>query len=132
MKCPKCGEQKLSCFYTDKTRSTGYRWLCKKCHNQRRQQLYKEERKTVIEIYGGKCKCCGDDTYEFLVIDHINGGGNKQRKLLGKNGSGYKFCRWLRQHNYPGGYRVLCANCNTAIGAYGYCPHQIPAVLKGL
>jgi hypothetical protein len=21
-------------------------------------------------------------------------------------------------------YRVLCHNCNTALGFYGYCPHQ--------
>jgi len=27
---------------------------------------------------------------------------------------------------YPTGFRVLCHNCNQAIGLYGYCPHKTP------
>ncbi|MBA7602023.1 hypothetical protein ES703_09108 [subsurface metagenome] len=30
---------------------------------------------------------------------------------------------YLKSNNYPLGYRVLCMNCNFAIGVYGYCPH---------
>jgi hypothetical protein len=31
---------------------------------------------------------------------------------------------WLKRNNYPTGFRVLCHNCNLAIGFYGYCPHH--------
>lgn len=34
----------------------------------------------VIEAYGGKCACCGVDNFEFLSIDHINGGGSASPK----------------------------------------------------
>ena len=37
----------------------------------------------AIEHYGKVCACCGESTYEFLCIDHINGGGNRQREQLG-------------------------------------------------
>ncbi len=76
----------------------------------------------VLNHYGGtppKCACCGEALIEFLSIDHINGGGNKERKMTGPT---YDF---LRRENFPLGYRVLCMNCNFAIGHFGYCPHQI-------
>ena len=37
-------------------------------------------RKSILEKYGHECKCCGESTYEFLAIDHVNGKGNKERK----------------------------------------------------
>ena len=58
--------------------------------------------------------------YEFLAIDHINGGGNKHRKEL-KND---KLPGWLAKNNFPEGFRILCHNCNMALGFYGFCPHQ--------
>ena len=77
-----------------------------------------------------KCACCGENHVEFLVIDHIHGGGNKHRELLKKmvglgHGGGYKFGRYLRRNGYPKGYRVLCHNCNMTLANFGYCPHQV-------
>ena len=65
------------------------------------------------------CACCGMDRVEFLGIDHINGGGTQHHKKLG----GGNMPQWLHANNYPMGFRVLCHNCNFAIGHYGYCPH---------
>jgi hypothetical protein len=31
---------------------------------------------------------------------------------------------WLKRNGYPKGFRVLCHNCNSARGLYGYCPHK--------
>jgi hypothetical protein len=77
----------------------------------------------TFEHYGGaKCACCGETTYEFLCIDHINGGGNAHRRTIvtaGKN-----IYLYLKRNNYPPGYQVLCYNCNNAKGFYGKCPHQ--------
>jgi hypothetical protein len=81
-----------------------------------------KDRETTLIHYGGnppKCSCCGETKIEFLVIDHINGGGSKHRKAIGNH-----IHRWLRLNNYPDGYQVLCHNCNMAKGLYGYCPHQ--------
>lgn len=80
----------------------------------------REIKKEIMAHYGGKCECCGEDRIEFLSIDHVNGGGNKHRKELGN----VSFYGWLRKQSFPGGYRVLCMNCNFSIGAYGHCPHE--------
>ncbi len=56
----------------------------------------------------------------FLVIDHIDGGGTKERK---DRGAGARFFAWLRKEGFPPGYRVLCHNCNAATSLYGECPH---------
>lgn len=81
----------------------------------------------VLCAYGGQqpcCACCGETRIQFLAIDHINGGGTKHRKSIGVS-SGHKFYLWLRNNDYPPGFRVLCHNCNQAIGSYGVCPHSI-------
>lgn len=67
------------------------------------------------------CSCCGENHYEFLNIDHINGEGNKMRRELVGHGN---LGQWLKSRGFPSGFRVLCYNCNMARGHYGYCPHQ--------
>ena len=73
-----------------------------------------------------KCKCCGEDTEQFMCIDHIDGGGNKHRNELKKGGQpgGANTYRWLIVNNFPKGFQVLCHNCNLAKGFYGSCPHE--------
>jgi hypothetical protein len=39
-------------------------------------------------------------------------------------GGGYRAYRWLKDRGYPGGFRVLCHNCNFAT-TRGVCPHQV-------
>jgi hypothetical protein len=80
----------------------------------------------VLGHYGGACACCGESQHEFLSIDHINGGGGKHRAEI--NRRGVNFYRWLKQNDYPEGYRVLCHNCNQARGYLGYCPHERAAL----
>lgn len=78
----------------------------------------------VIKVYGGKCACCGDSHWEFLEIDHKNGGGNAHRRALGVNG-GYQFYLWLRKQGFPSDeFQLLCSNCNQAKRRYGRCPHE--------
>ena len=82
-----------------------------------------EMRKQTIQIYGGKCVCCGEDKYEFLAFDHKDGNGNAHRKTI-KASSELPFLRWLKRNNYPNMIRLLCHNCNQSRGFYGYCPHE--------
>jgi hypothetical protein len=68
------------------------------------------------------CACCGEATFQFLALDHIGGGGLKERRSLGLRSSTQLY-RYLENEGFPPGYRVLCHNCNLAMGFYGYCPH---------
>lgn len=79
-------------------------------------------KKAAISGYGGVCACCGETRLEFLVLDHINGGGSKHRRALKQSGTG-NFYLWIKRENFPLGFRVLCHNCNFAIGKYHLCPH---------
>lgn len=75
----------------------------------------------VLTHYGGnppKCKCCGESTYEFLCVDHIEGHVGKHIP----RGTG-TLLQCIRE-NFPEGFQVLCHNCNMAKGFYGICPHE--------
>lgn len=56
-----------------------------------------------------KCSLCPENHDEFMVLDHIDGGGTEHRK---QTGSGSKFYFWIKKNHFPSGYRVLCHNCN--------------------
>lgn len=103
------------------------------CRNEDERQLRNRRRvkMIVLDHYSNgemKCSCCGEKYIEFLTIDHIEGGGAIHRRSIG-NGKigtgGGAFYGWLRSQGFPAGYRVLCQNCNFAIGVFGYCPHQV-------
>src|SRR5258706_10294724 len=77
----------------------------------------------VLSHYSGGdpvCACCGESHYEFLALDHVNGGGRSERKQRGAKMQ----WRWLQILNYPDGYQVLCHNCNNAKHVYGESPHR--------
>lgn len=142
----------MSGFHNDRTRPDGLTVECRDCRNARvrafeaahpgrklasnrawraknpeRVRAYLrrsglKRRRELLDRYGGVCACCGESCFEFLTIDHINGGGTKHRQELKRRGD--SFYKWLRQEGYPPGFRVLCHNCNAATGFYGYCPHQ--------
>lgn len=84
-----------------------------------------EQRIAALRAYAGgvepACACCGESALAFLALDHVNGGGHKQRQELGGGG----FYVWLRKNNYPEGFQVLCHNCNLGRQLNGgTCPHM--------
>jgi hypothetical protein len=88
----------------------------KKVSPSRQRTYYRKHRQEVkLEVlshYGSsppKCVKCGFSNVHALQIDHLNGGGTKHRKELGRMGS--PFYIWLKYQGYPEGYQVLCANC---------------------
>lgn len=115
-------------------------WFCRPCLNAKNAEWFDRDkaqnrlkqsayrwlwRAECYEAYGGKCACCGEDRWEFLTIDHTNGGGAAERKRLGSSGAGPMFCLRLRKRGYPKDeYRLLCMNCNMVRGFRGYCPHE--------
>lgn len=102
-----------------KDRQKGLEYLAKR-HRKIRLALRHE----VFNKYGGKCACCGESKHPFLSIDHINGGGKRHREEIGLGSGGVLFYQWLKDNGFPEGYRILCHNCNQAMGTFGYCPHS--------
>jgi len=117
-KCQSCGRPRGS---------DGTKQRCHSCFERdshaskiRHQKI----RHKVLQYYGGKCACCAEDREEFLALDHINGGGRAERRSL-PNGDFYEYVL----KNWPTHIRVLCHNCNMALGFYGYCPHQFSCAI---
>ena len=139
MKCSKCKRtDKETKFYNHITRTKQSR--CAECQHQYMLNYRSQERTNAILAYGGptpQCACpgCTENRLPFLTIDHTNGGGNQHRLQIGKGKSvpSTSVFRWLRNNNYPPGFRVLCYNCNTSRGI-GKCPvHEItPFPLENL
>jgi hypothetical protein len=93
-----------------------------RAHTDAYQREYRRSRRArVVAHYGGACACCGETTPEFLALDHIEGGGEQHRAQVGQ---GSNMVEWLIKSGLPEGFRVLCHNCNQAIGYYGACPHE--------
>lgn len=107
-------------FDPDPSRRDGLLSRCRKCDSETKRARQQRDRKFALDRYGGRCACCSEARYEFLELDHPNGGGTRHRLEVG---NGDAFYRWLKRSGYPDGLRVLCANCNSALGRYGYCPH---------
>lgn len=153
-RCTHCRASKSpSDFHTDRSRYDGLTTWCKICCNESNERSAKKNavrrkatakiwkannsdklkryqrasrlkrRRELLARYGGSCACCGEDRLEFLAIDHINGGGTRHRTELAAKGD--VFYKWLKREGYPPGFRVLCHNCNLAIGFYGKCPHEV-------
>lgn len=94
-------------------------------HNSQVNKLYRRNnRLKVLSHYSNgnpRCVCCGEREIAFLVIDHIRGGGNDDRKIRGE---GTAFIISLIKEGFPPGFQVLCYNCNMAKHTEGRCPHN--------
>lgn len=147
--CGVCKEDlPITEFTKDSARKDGLRYQCRKCiraynqnnrvwarpYYQQYRDTHKEEtrartkksrktlRTTILELLGNVCACCGDTTYEFLAVDHINGGGNQHRKSLKNPCTIYRQIR--DDPEFRKLFQVLCHNCNCSRGFHGYCPHE--------
>lgn len=116
--CIKC-EMVLPIDLLPKYKGNGAK--CKSCRHLYHKNDAKRVKKLVIDHYGAKCFCCGEDRLGFLTIDHINNDGS--RDIRKRNASrGY---RWVLKAGLPGDLRIACYNCNC--GRHyngGVCPHK--------
>lgn len=69
-------------------------------------------RKGILQMLGNKCKNCGNSNKIVLQIDHVNGGGGKERLIYGGNSTNYykHILKELKSGSKE--YQLLCANCN--------------------
>lgn len=131
--CAMCANPLTESSIVYRSNRPGALSYCRPCMNRRGRQADKSKRNAasrkharkirqqVIEAYGGACSCCGETTYEFLAIDHVNGGGSQHRKSVT---SPLELCRLIVREGFPDAYQLLCHNCNCAKGWYGACPHE--------
>ncbi len=81
-------------------------------------------RREMVEAYGSKCVCCGEENLFFLTIDHIRGDGAKHRRNNPSH-QGLGLYRFLKSEGFPKDhFQLLCYNCNTGKGTGDRCPHQ--------
>ena len=96
--------------------------ICSACKRGIKCFQKKMWRLAVLKAYGdGKCACCGEVAIEFLTLDHIDG-----FRCPGESKRGWGEYKFLIENNFPykSQFRVLCMNCNWALGIKGYCPHK--------
>ena len=103
-------------FYKNPMGKYGRHSLCKKCYAEKVQIRKKKERAElrlkVIEHLGGPvCKNCGITNIGVLQIDHIHGGGSREKKEIGTQGIRKKILN-MSPEQAQQEYQVLCANCN--------------------
>lgn len=85
------------------------------------RQYAKKVKEEMFKLLGSICVCCGETNRKFLTLDHIKGGGHKQRRAIGVYQS-YFIARKLGWSKEV--YQILCWNCNCG-RAYNksICPH---------
>lgn len=97
--------------------------LCAECKRTARR-YYDKIRKMVLQHYGGKCACppCKETNSNFFTMDHVNNDGAAHRKSKSDNPT--RIYAYLKRNNYPGGFQILCYNCNLGRAQNGgICPH---------
>lgn len=128
------------CVYCGENKPVPNKKGCRVCLDQKyqTQKLYLDKypdtqkeyhlkiRKEVLNKYGAKCACCGESNWAFLVIDHVNNDGHKERRELygSQSGSSHSFFLKLRREPIRQDLQVLCWSCNAAKALYGCCPHN--------
>lgn len=95
--------------------NTIYMRKWRKAHPEQeaRYRLARKKLKEEVLTHYGKgrlaCVMCGENRTNCLSIDHIEGGGNKERH--NRLRASHAFYRWLKNNGYPKGYQTLCMNC---------------------
>ncbi len=94
-------------------------WRCERCERANREAsgslaaggvgLSSTWRLAAIDTLGGECYHCGENDPDCLTIDHVHGGGRKDRE---------KWARWQIFKQIADGkreplkFQVLCLNCH--------------------
>lgn len=103
-RCRQCTREYMRTYEKEWNKKNREKYLCQGVEKKRRLK------NKVLSHYSHgtmSCKKCGYNVTEVLCVDHIEGGGTKERELYGNN-------TYQRLHTlgYPEGHQVLCMNCN--------------------
>lgn len=79
------------------------------------RERYREIVNEIFELLGEKCSRCGYEDKRAIQIDHVNGGGNRERVARGNTVQIYKDIL-DGARNGSKDFKLLCANCNIIEG----------------
>jgi len=130
--CRKCDQEKPVGKFRIRYGRLGQLRIDNTCKPCRGRAEYSRLKLEMLEAFGWKCACCGEDHPQFLSLEHIQGIapyylGSKYRKTRGdkKQTSTYQLYRMAKKDGWDRTkYECLCFNCNFADGHYGACPHR--------
>jgi polyribonucleotide nucleotidyltransferase len=71
---------------------------------------HKRLKDAIFDILGRKCVHCGFSDMRALQLDHVNGGGGKERKINNGQIRYLMILKKLAEDSKE--YQILCANCN--------------------
>jgi hypothetical protein len=109
-------------YYGKKENVTRIRAYAKEYH----KKWYPKVKQDVLDMFGGKCACCGETEPGFLSIDHVFNDGAEERR--NGRGGGYVIGRRIINKALDKiRYQLLCYNCNMGkqFSGKGICPHQL-------
>ena len=95
----------------DNTYSSKKRWSCKSCANKYRTKQFVDTKLKLVEIKGGKCKCCGfDGHYSALEFHHLDPSKKEFNLSVTNNG-------WNKLLKEVDKCILLCSNCHRMVHA---------------
>ena len=65
-----------------------------------------ELRSLVFDLIGRRCAVCNEDDIRCLTVDHIDGGGTRERAQMGAR---FVYIKIIGRRG--AGYQCLCLNC---------------------
>lgn len=87
------------------------RWSCKSCANKYRTEKFVDTKLKLVEMKGGKCKCCGfDKHYSALDFHHLDPSQKEFNLSVTNNG-------WNKLLKEVDKCVLLCSNCHRMIHA---------------
>lgn len=104
----KCGYKRLTKYKFGEKFNTNIDGATRSENQRRLRQRY---RLAVLNKLGDKCVWCGFNDKRALQIDHINGGGSRERCRITNTNEFYKIVTESVDNNEEK-YQLLCANCN--------------------
>ncbi len=116
--CKRCGEifpATLEYFGTKPKTKGGLNQQCRECSSYYSHNCWKQRRERgLIEYANGDIPCCarcGTTVYEFLTYEHINGGGDRERREKGRRDN-YHITQEVQRGERRKDVGILCMNCN--------------------
>jgi len=85
-------------------------------HPEEIRAYYRNGRLAVLDHYSNgttACAICGEDNVGFLTMDHIEGGGKKHLREIGRPLAFWLLHQYRKTGVWPKGFQVLCANDNS-------------------
>ncbi len=79
---------------------------------KKRRNYHSRKKAEAHKLLGNKCVKCGIQDHRVLQIDHIDGGGTKERKEIRLSGTVFHVSVIESVKSNENKYQLLCSNCN--------------------